>query len=245
MMKSTVARTLRLSPRIWPSAFGPDRVRSESGLKWGASIPPVRGWRWVGVVEELKNRGLPENPTQPAPTYFRSLTSARSISPCWSEPPLSRRQCCRHSHDPRPDRAIDAGTPEDSIGGETERPRFSGWLLAIFAGIALVLAMIGVYGVMSYSVSRRAGEIGLRMLQARGIVSDPAHAAGHSRCVCPRADDGNAHLWVRLDGSPDVRRRSWIARGGGGACLLPASRAARIDPVAALRDEQVPGCRVG
>jgi len=52
---------------------------------------------------------------------------------------------------------------EEFIRQETARPRFTGWLMALFAGIALTMAVIGIYGVVSYSVSRRTREIAVRV----------------------------------------------------------------------------------
>src|SRR6185503_9958798 len=55
------------------------------------------------------------------------------------------------------------GTVQQNIEAGLWAPRMGAALLSIFGGLALVLAMIGVYGVMSYSVTQRAQEIGIRM----------------------------------------------------------------------------------
>jgi putative ABC transport system permease protein len=131
------------------------------------------------------------------------------------------------------------------------QPRFSTTLLAAFAGLALALAAVGIYGVMSYDVGRRTPEIGIRMaLGARPVdVLGSVAAQGAKLTAAGTAVGvGGALLLTRylrtlLYG---VSPNDPVVLAGAAALLgavamlavwLPARRATRVDPLTALRSE--------
>ena len=151
-----------------------------------------------------------------------------------------------------PDQAVfNVKTMEEVVYGSVAQPRFRTLLLALFAGLALLLAAIGLYGVMAYWVTQRSNELGIRMalgaepgqilklvvghallLAAIGLAIGLVLAAG-----CARVISG------LLFGVPATDLVSF-----GVSCLLvltvaalasfvPALRATRVDPMAALRTE--------
>jgi ABC-type antimicrobial peptide transport system permease subunit len=131
------------------------------------------------------------------------------------------------------------------------RPRFNLLLFAVFAGLGLVLALSGIYGVISHSVSQQTREIGVRLaLGARFgqvigmIVGMGARLVGigvlaglAGSLACARVLSG----LVRSVSTFDVYSFAGVAVLVFGAGLFasfwPARRAARIDPVTALREE--------
>jgi predicted permease len=134
---------------------------------------------------------------------------------------------------------------EDSVS----QPRFAAGLLAVFAGVALILAAIGVYGVLSYSVSQRARELAIRAAlgASRGSLITMVFAEG----LAIAAAGGAAGLLVSalltrlmaalLFGVTPLDPLSFALAPGALlpvavlACLIPAAAAAKADPAAMLR----------
>ena len=140
---------------------------------------------------------------------------------------------------------------DEYISRSLARPRFNALLLSIFAGTALFLTAIGIYGVMAYSVSQRTNEIGIRMALGaaqsaifRLVVGQAMTLVGISLALGLIGAFGATHLlnsllygvrsWDPLTFVAIVFLISIVAFL---AAWLPARRAARVDPVVALRTE--------
>jgi len=131
------------------------------------------------------------------------------------------------------------------------RARFSMLLLSIFAGLALTLAAVGIYGVMAYAVAQRTREIGVRLalgaqprdvlgmvllgggrLAAFGIVLGVVGALTLNRFLRSQLYGVSAHDPLTYAGVALLLGIVALA-----ACYLPARRATRVDPLVALRYE--------
>jgi predicted permease len=129
--------------------------------------------------------------------------------------------------------------------------RLMTWLLGIFAGVALLLASIGIYGAVAYTVEQRTGEIGVRMaLGAQtqdvlrlivnqgmkpvviGLAIGAVAAFALGRLITAQLYQVSAHNPALLVGATLLLGGTALA-----ACLLPARRATLVDPVQALRTE--------
>ena len=155
-------------------------------------------------------------------------------------------------------RAIDPELPvtnvrtvDELISRSLSATKFSVWLLSLFAGVAFLLAGIGVYGVMSYAVTQRTREIGVRIALGaqtrdvlRMIVGQGAKTALAGIALGLGASFALTRLLATLlFGVSIYDPLTYIAIAMSLftvaliACYLPARRASKIDPMNALRQE--------
>jgi len=222
--------------------------------------PAFQGpWRTiVGVVADVKNAGV-DQPTgtelylpyqQPLDRNRNSLINIVLRS---SGDPMRLVNAVRSEV-----RALDPALPvsavrtmDDLMAAGRSRPRFLTLLLTLFSAVSLVLAALGIYGVVSYSVSQRTGEIGLRMamgagtpdvlrlvlgqgmvLAVAGIVAGAAGAVAVTRFL-----RGFLFGVSSLDLLTFVTMAMLLLGVMLLACYVPALRATKVDPMVALRYE--------
>ncbi len=208
----------------------------------------------VGVVPGVRHNGLERAPRPELYICYAQFSSSfmnlvlRSRNDLDSISAMLRAEV----------RALDAELPlssiarmEDLLDSNLAPPRFIMALAAGFSLLALLLAVVGIYGVLSFNVSRRSAEMGVRMaLGARrsdvlllivrqglfwtacGLLSGLLASLGVNRLLASllfgvSPTDGGTFLTVSLS----------LALVAAAACLLPALRATRIDPLTALRCE--------
>ena len=232
--------------RFWP---GQDPLGKR--LRQGGPTSTAPWLTIVGVVGEMKYRGLPQNPTPDPDLYFPALPRAgqsvlvrTSVDPASVIAPV--RNAIRAGY---PDIVVyNVSTLDALVGAQTSTSRFTTWVLSLFAGVALLLSMVGIYGVMSYLVSQRTREFGIRLALGagrRGLVGVVFRQGAQMIGIGLVAGIALSVLLVRLLGTQvfDLTLADAAPVIAVGllvgvaliACALPAWRATRVDPVTALR----------
>jgi putative ABC transport system permease protein len=204
----------------------------------------------VGVVGDVKQAGLDAEPSMDE--YFPSLYVQYLVIRTAGDPSSLAGTVRRQIH------AIDADLPisdvqtMDEVVSESARSRrWTMGLLAAFAGLALVLALVGIYGVMSWSVAQRTREIGIRMalgaqsgevlamvlryalrLTTIGLAIGVAGGLALRRVLSTLVFDVSTADPFIYAGAVLLMLAAALL-----ACYVPARRASRADPLVALRWE--------
>ena len=240
----TVVINETMARRFWP---GEDplgrRIRYEADGPW---------FTIVGIVGDVQVRGA------------RGTAGVESYMGYWHNPEPGVNIVLKAGTDPAAlmeplrravmdvDRGMAVSSPaplRDMIADANAASRFNATLVAIFAGLALLLAAVGIYGVMSYGVAQRTPEIGVRVALGAGrreiyrmVLGDAARltlaglAIGLAAAL-PASRLLAAQLYGVTPGDPFTFTVIAVLLGfvALGATLLPAYRAARVDPMVALR----------
>jgi len=212
----------------------------------------------IGVVGDVKALRLDE-PTTPEIYYsFTQNTAATSdagvaLVVSAAVPPETLAGAVRTTIQQSNARQVvyDVKTMEDVVAASLSNTRLYLWLIGCFAGLAVVLAASGVYGVISYVVSARTQEFGIRIalgaeggqilrfvlahggwLVAAGLLAGAAGTLAAGRLLESLIRGVNAADAATLAGTGAL-----LAAVGLAACLGPARRATRVDPLIALKCE--------
>jgi putative ABC transport system permease protein len=215
----------------------------------GPEIP----WQIVGVIADERTSSLEGTnrpgmyvPMDQSPTTFVSLVVRGAL-----DAEALGRAVTYAVHEVDPNQAVtDQRTLEQIKRESSASSRLRTTLLGIFAGLALLLAAIGIYGVISYTVAQRTHELGVRaalgasagnlqrlvlsnglLLTGIGLVLGAAGAIGLTRLLSTLLFGVGARDPWTLGASGVI-----LAVVAAAACYVPARRAARLDPLAALRE---------
>ncbi len=245
--RGVVVVTEAAAQEIWPDD---DPVGKEVRVGQGDG-----GFREVvGIVGDVRYNAVDESPFRAA--YIPVYQSTRrggfhviraSVDPTSLVP--SVRQLVRSMDPALP--LFDIKTMEERVGTATSNTRFSALLLAMYSSVALILAAIGIYGVLSYAVAQRTHEIGLRMALGaergrilRLVVGRALAMALVGLALGVFAAWGLTRVFITIlyEVQPNDVPTFAVVTGGLAvlalvASYLPARRASRVDPMIALRRE--------
>ena len=208
----------------------------------------------IGVVADIHNRALN---TEPKPAFYVPqsqvpFTQLIVVAKTTNDPHALLAGATREVRALDPELPVfSVKTMDEYIASSVAAPRFNTTLLSIFAAVALVLTIIGLYGVMSYSVAQRTNEIGIRMaLGAQTgdvlglIVKDGLKLVFLGLLVGISGALALTRLLSSLlfgvttrDPATFVAIAALLSIVAMLACYIPAWRATRVDPLEALRCE--------
>ncbi len=244
LINETMAREL------WP-----DQNPIGKRIKFPGSERQPQPWRTiVGVMGDVKQYGLDRKdpmqiylPEAQFPTPFMSLVVRTSV-----DPKTMIAAVRNEIHAVDKDQAIyNITTLDQLLAGSISLRRFSMILLIIFAGVALMLASVGIYGVISYSVTQRTHEIGIRMAlgasrrdiiklvvgQGMTLTLAGVGVGLAASFALTRVLESLLFAVSETDPTTFILIPATLTIVALGACFVPARRATKVDPMIALRYE--------
>jgi putative ABC transport system permease protein len=220
---------------------------------FGRQTGTPREWQIVGVFRGARLRGPDSAMEEIAVPFWQASTGEVTVAVhTGADPEALAGAAAAVVRSLDPDLPlVDVRTVRQRLDGLRAGHRFQAVLFAAFAGIALLLAALGIYGVMSFVVAQRRQEIAirlalgaeraqvLRLVMREGLTTAAAGTA---------AGLGGAYAIARLmqgmwDGAARVDPAAFalvlgvLLASAALACFVPARRAASVDPLAALRDQ--------
>jgi putative ABC transport system permease protein len=206
----------------------------------------------VGVAADVKNRGLEQDP-QPQlylpfsqlPWGSMNLLVRTEVAPATLEPAIRAQVAAIDADQP----VTKVKTVDELMNDARTQPRFLLMLVGAFSATALVLAMVGIYGVLSYAVAQRQQEFGIRMalgaeqrdilrlvvrqglvLALAGIAAGLASAFALTRLLASMLYKTGGHDALTFVAAPVMFLATAMI-----ASYLPARRATHVSPIEALR----------
>ena len=237
-----------MAKRIWPG-------ENPIGKRLTLTFAPEKSREVVGVVGDVKQDGL--DVTEPIATLYAPMAqSARPfmtlVARTASQPTALASAIVNAVHEvDREQPVLEVITMNEIVADSLSHQRFNMLLLGAFAGLALLLAAIGIYSVLSYSVRRRVGEIGVRMALGaqrgdilRMILGQGTKLALTGTGIGIAAAFGLTRLMASqlfgvtvTDPVTFLSVAFLIVLVALAACYIPARRATKVDPIVALRYE--------
>jgi predicted permease len=215
----------------------------------------MQGMTIVGVVGDVRQRGPEQEPMaecyMPYSQHAFNGATLSLVVRTAGDPNALSETVRRLARDLAPDVPMRFTTMETLLSENVAAPRFRTLLLAVFAGLALCLAMAGVYGVMAYAVGQRSSEVGLRMALGastgsvlRLILGQGLALAGIGLALGLAGAFASSRLLTTMlfqvrPTDPMVYVAVAILLGAVAlvASYVPARRASRIDPATTIRQE--------
>jgi predicted permease len=249
-----------MADRYWADGGSPfqARIRVGGGVVPEIADEPAR--RIVGIVGNVRELGIYRDPG-PAVYFPQAQTSDRANAAIMRNAPMAwlvrtsvepgtvsaaiREELRRMTGEP----ATDVLVLDDLLSTITSRHRLNMWLMSVFGGSALLLAAVGIYGVIAYSVEQRRQEIGIRM--ALGAEAGSLRAMIIRQGMLPVVIGVGAGLVAAYFGANVLASTLFgveprdlgvfvtvpavLSAVGLMAVCVPAFRASRVDPTVALR----------